>query len=336
MRTSRKLSQIAFVFFALMALAMSALAADPGAPYPASSEISDQKAGSILVYTIYTSAPAGGNTQNTRINITNTNVTASANVHLFFVASDCAIADSYICLTAAQTASFLASDVDPGVRGYIVAVAVNDDGCPTNFNYLIGDEYVKFSTGHAANLGAEAFAALGVIPCDPASPTADIVFNGGVNAQGAPAPGYNKLPRVLAISNFPSRADGNDTMLVVDRIGGNYSTGASTVGTLFGVMYDDGENPFSFSVAGGCQLQGFLSDSFPRTTPRLSVVVPAGRSGWMKLYSQTDIGLVGSVINFNNSASSQANAFNGGRNLHKLTLTAGAQTITIPVFPPSC
>ena len=151
------------------------------------------------------------------------------------------------------------------------------------------------------------------------------------------SPGYNKLPRVLAVSNFPSRADGNDTMIIINRIGGNYSVAVATTGTLFGVIYDDGETPFSFSLLGACQVMGSLSDSFPRTTPRLSQIVPAGRSGWLKIYNQTaDNGLLGSVINFNASANAQANAFNGGRNMHKLTLTAGVVTITIPVFPPSC
>ena len=330
MRTSRKLTHLLFSFLALAMMSMAALAADPGAVYPASSEVSDQKAGSVLVYNIYTSAASGGNTQNTRVNITNTSVTSQAFVHLFFVSSDCSIADSYICLTPAQTASFLASDVDPGVRGYIVAVSVDASGCPNTFNNLIGDEYVKFSSGHAANLGAEAFASLGGIVCDPNSPTADLLFSGA-------AGGYNKLPRVLAVSNFPSRADGNDTMIIINRIGGNLSTGASTTGTLFGLIYDDGENPFSFSIGGACQIQGNLSDSFPRTSPRLSVIIPAGRSGWLKIYNQSaDNGLLGSVINFNASASAQANAFNGGRNMHKLTLTAGTSTVTIPVFPPSC
>ena len=330
MRTSRKLTHVMLAIFALALMSVVSLAADPGAAYPATSEVSDQKAGSLLVYNIYTSAASGGNTQNTRINITNTSVTASANVHLFFVSSDCSIADSYICLTPAQTASFLASDVDPGVRGYIVGISVDDNGCPVSNNFLIGDEYVKFATGHAANLGAEAFAAIGPIACDPNAPSADLAFSGV-------AGGYNKLPRVLAVSNFPSRADGNDTMLIINRIGGNYSTGASTTGVLFGNLYDDGEQPFSFSIGGACQVLNSLSDSFPRTTPRLSVIVPAGRSGWLKLYNQgADAGILGAAINFNSAASSQANAFNGGRNLHKLTLTAGTQTITVPIFPPSC
>ena len=104
MRTSRRLTHIVFLLFALLAMAASVLAADPGVAYPAGAEVSDQKAGSVLFYNIYTSAASGGTTQNTRINVTNTNVTSGAVVHLFFVNSaDCSIADSYICLTAAQT-----------------------------------------------------------------------------------------------------------------------------------------------------------------------------------------------------------------------------------------
>src|SRR5262245_12943867 len=111
MRTSHKLSQITFLLAVLLALAVSALAADPGLTYPITSEVSDQKAGSILVYNFYTSGATSGNTQNTRVNITNTSVTSAAFVHLFFVSESCSIADSFICLTANQTASFFASDV---------------------------------------------------------------------------------------------------------------------------------------------------------------------------------------------------------------------------------
>jgi hypothetical protein len=41
------------------------------------------------------------------------------------------------------------------------------------------------------------------------------------------------------------------------------------------------------------------------------------------------------MINANANAGAQANAFNGGHNLHKLTLSAAA-SYTIPIFPPSC
>src|SRR5262249_14802367 len=224
--------------------------------------------------------------------------------------------------------TFFMSDIDPGTTGYIVAVASDRTGCPTNFNFLIGDAFVKLSTGHRANLGAEAFHALtGNQPiCTPSSATAALNFDGVV---------YDRVPRVVAVDNIPSRADGNDTLLVLNRIGGNLATGASTLSSLFGILYDDSESALSFSVTGACQLRSSLSSSFPRTTPRFETFIPAGRSGWMKLFSQSDIGLLGAVLNVNPNAGSQASAFNQGHNLHKLRLSA-ANTLTIPIFPPSC
>jgi hypothetical protein len=318
----------------MAALSSFAMAADPGLIVPPTSEASDQKQGSVLFYNVYTSGATSGNTQNTRINITNTSVTSAAFVHLYFVAEGCSIADSYICLTATQTASFLASDVDPGVSGYIVAIAVDGVlGCPTSFNWLIGDEYVKFTSGHAANLGAVAFAALynGSLPgCDANSNTAQINFNGVVGA------GYNAAPAVLALDNIGSRADGNDTLVIINRVGGNLGIGASTLGTLFGLLYDDAENVLSFSVNGSCQLRSSISNNFPRTTPRFETFVPAGRTGWAKIFNQTGaIGILGAAINLNPNAASSAGAFNGGHNLHHLTLNNTSNYI-VPVFPPSC
>ena len=304
-------------------------AAGPGGLIPAAAEAGDQKAGSVLIYNVYTSGATSGNTQNTRINLTNTHPQLPAFVHLFFVAEGCSIADSYVCLTANQTASFLASDLDPGTTGYLVAVAVNQIGCPTNFNYLIGDEYVKFTSGHAANLSAESFSALpgGLPACDGNSVTATLNFDGV---------SYNRLPAVLALDSVGSRADGNDTLVILNRIGGNLGIGASTLGTLFGVMYDDAENALSFNIAGSCQLRNSLSNNFPRTTPRFETFIPAGRTGWLKLFSQTGtVGITGAAINFNANAGASAGAFNQGHNLHGLTLNA-TNSYVIPVFPPSC
>ena len=301
----------------------------PGGIFPPSSEAGDQKAGSVLIYNVYTSGATSGNTQNTRINITNTHLSRPAFVHLFFVAEGCAIADSYICLTGNQTASFLASDLDPGTTGYLVAIAVNEIGCPTSHNYLIGDEYVKFTTGHAANLGAIAFSQLagGLLLCDGNSNTATLNFDGI---------GYNRTPATLALDNVGSRADGNDTLLILNRIGGNLGIGASSLGTLFGIFYDDAENALSFSVTGGCQLRNSITNNFPRITPRFETFVPAGRTGWAKIYNQTGaIGITGAAINFTPNASSSAGAFNQGHNLHHLTLN-NSMSYIIPVFPPSC
>ncbi|MGH9850677.1 MAG: carboxypeptidase regulatory-like domain-containing protein, partial [Blastocatellia bacterium] len=130
-------------------------------PGDGASPPSDQKPGSVLFYNIYSSSSANPNRENTRISMTNVDPSRAAFVHIFFVdGATCSVADAFICLTANQTVSFLASDLDPGTTGYIVAVAVDRNGCPINFNYLIGDEYVKFESGHQANLGAESIPAV--------------------------------------------------------------------------------------------------------------------------------------------------------------------------------
>ncbi len=164
-----RLTRVVLALLAMALMVGSGLAADPGIDLPNAddgsdpagirrrSQVSDQKKGSILVYNLYSSASTGGSNNNTRISITNTSASLGAAVHLFFVdGSSCSVADSFVCLTPNQTATFLASDVDPGVVGYILAVASNLDGDPVAFDHLIGDEFVKLDTGHQANLGAEA------------------------------------------------------------------------------------------------------------------------------------------------------------------------------------
>jgi len=305
-------------------------AVGPGDPFPTSSEVSAISAGSALVYNFYTSSATNPNTQDTRVNITNIHPTLSARLHLFFVEGEtCSVADNFVCLTPNQTTSFLASELDPGTTGYIVAVSIDLLGCPTNCNFLIGDEYVKLSTGHAANLGAEAFSALaGGLPfCNENSVTAQLNFDGV---------SYNRAPRVLALDNIPARANGNDTLLVINRFGGDLTTGAATIGPIFGALFNDMEQIHSFTFTPGvCQFRRSLTNSFPRTTPRIETVIPAGHSGWMKLWMQSDGALLGAAINFNPNAATAPGAFNQGHNLHKLTLTSSA-VLTIPIFPPNC
>jgi uncharacterized repeat protein (TIGR01451 family)/fimbrial isopeptide formation D2 family protein len=310
---------------------------DPGpgsvSGYPATAEISDQKAGSILFYPIYTSDAANPNSQNTRISITNISSVDSATVHLFVVdGASCSVLDAFICLTPNQTATFLASDFDPGATGYIMAVAVdNNTGLPISYNCLIGDEFVKFATGHQANLGAEAVAAVMFNPAGTLDPTATSVnlnFN-GMN--------YNRLPSVLASDNIPSRADQNNTLLIVDAIGGNFTRSGSTLVSLFGFLYDDAEIGYSFTQnVSTCQFRSQLSNSFPRLFNGFTNIIPAGRSGWMKLWStSTTIGIIGAQINQNPNVASSSGAFNQGHNLHKLTLNPSV-TLTVPTLPPAC
>lgn len=316
----------------MLSVSSFAALAQQGSALPPTYGMSNQKAGSVLFYPYYTSNIIWPHQENTRVNITNTHTTQMAYVHLFFVDSaTCQSADSFVCLTANQTFTFVVSDYDPGISGYLLAVAVNKDtGLPLQFNYLIGDYYLKLLTGHSANLGAEAFAALKDPPATINSDgsTVDLKFD-DVN--------YNAGPRVLALNSLPSRLDGNDTLVILTRLGGDLAGGESGyIGGLLGQTFDDAEKGYSFTMAGGkCQFRSSISDSNPRMVPRFSSIVRAGHVGWMKIWPTANVPVVGVMINLNPSAHNSVSSFSGGHSLHALSTTTTG-VFTIPVFIPSC
>lgn len=327
MRSSHRVSSLLLILAALILFAVAALGADPGVPYPSGTPISDQKPGSILIYNVYTSSPSGAASHNTKINITNTSSTTPTLVHLFFIdGATCSPADTMICLTPNQTASFRASDLDPGVTGFVVAVAIDQNGWPVHHNFLIGDLYVKFITTHSASLPAESIGARSLPPYNPTAFAAMLRFD---DVQ------YDRLPHVLAISNLPSQADGNSTLVILNRLSGSLLTGVDKIGSLFGVLYNDRENAYSYHLSAlECQTRFTISDYWIRTAPRVSGVISAGRTGWTKLYSISGAPLLGAVINANLDTALVPTAFASGRNLHVVTRTNSQ--ILIPVFPASC
>jgi len=327
MKNSRRFSSLLMILTALFLVSVTALAADPGDRFPDESAISDQKAGSVLFYNIYTSDAANSSAENTRINITNTSAFKSVSVKLYLVdGSLCSPADNTICLTPNQTASFTAAEFDPGTSGYIVAVATDANGCPIKYNFLIGDEYVKFASGHVANLGAEAVSGLNVPPCSETEASYTLNFDGSA---------YGRLPSILAIDNIASRLDGNNTLLILNRPSGDLMIGADRIGAVSGLLYDDKETPFSFSITSNqCQVKFSFGETIPRTAPRFNTVVPAGRTGWVRLNTTSNTPLLGAVINRNEAANTSPGAYNQGHNLHKLRLTNAS--VIVPVFPANC
>ena len=323
-----------FAMLALFSMSSMALGADPGRPDREADDArrplpSDQKPGSILVYNIYASSAADPGKMDTDISLTNINATQVAYAHIFFVADGCSTADAFICLTPNQTVSFLASSIDPGIKGYIMVIATNDKGCPISFNYLLGSEFVKFDTGHAANLAAESYAALytGTLPgCTNSTVSARIPLD-GVR--------YNAAPRILAVDKIPSVADNNSTMLIINTLEGDLAIGMTPIRTFGGNLFDDSENGFAYTATGVCQFRQIMGqNTFPRTSPPFNQVIPAGRTGWMTLSAREERTISGAVINFNSNAATQKGAFNGGHNLHHLRLAGGG--FLVPVFPPNC
>ena len=314
--------------FILMLLSVIAFAADPGSPIPTGAT-NDQQPASVLVYNFF-SSDATGEGQDTKITITNINTSQSVAAHFFFISgADCSAADFFICLTPNHTASVLASDLDPGVTGYLIAVATDRvTELPIGFNFLIGDAHVKLNSGHEAKLDAEGIQALFQGTLDTGGSFFATIDFDGVE--------YSKVASVLALDHIPSRKDGNRTMLVVNSLSGNLVTNLTSLGTVLALIYDDAEAPIFFSTSATCQLNRILSDYFPITTPSFTTFIPSGRSGWLRLSSTPDRGISGAVINFNRRSARERNAFNGGSNLHHLTNTAGTSSLTIPVFPPTC
>src|SRR5438046_2643108 len=83
----------------------------------------------------------------------------------------------------------------------------------------------------------------------------------------------------------------------------------------------------------------------PCPAPRVSSVLRAGMTGWMKFWASppaddpivgtTTMGLLGAMITYNPNAGLSGSVFNQGHNLHKLT-RGGDVALIVPVFPPTC
>lgn len=310
---------------------VTCLAGNPGIALPIESTQAANRPGSVLVIPFFVSNASAPQNENTRFSLTNSNNSRAATVHIFLIEDDGpSMSDMFSCLTPNQTQVFLASEIDPNTAGYAVVVAVDPgSGCPIAFNYLLGGAEVMLSSGHAGTLGAEAFTSQTgpAVVCGATNTTAELRFDGQ---------DYSRAPRVLVVDNLSSPADDSQGVLIIVRLGGNLLQGGSTLGQLVGIAFNDTESTFSFGVSTSRrQLRLRINDGFPRTTPRFGEIVPSGRSGWMKVWLNSDGAILGALLAFNPKSRISAAAFSGGKNLHKLTLTDAAR-LTIPVFPPGC
>lgn len=289
---------------------------------------SDQRVGSVLLYSYYTSSISTPAAQNTQLRLTNTHETQSTTVRLYFVDGQFgSVVSLVVCLPPNQTATFLMSEIDPGVTGYVIAVAVSrTTGCPVKFNHLLGGASVKLSSGHSANLSAIAVAALAASPTTCANNAATLNFDGT---------NYARLPRMLVTDSLPSLKDNNDTRLVLVRIGGSLISGPGALGTITGKIYNNSRTAQNFTFAGSApQFSSSLSVTFPRLATRLDTFIPAGQTGWMRLWTDANIGLLGTLINLPANLRTQ-NAFASGYNLPQGALTP-AVSLEIPVSVPTC
>jgi hypothetical protein len=309
--------------------------------------VSENKLGSVLFFNYYTSDAASSQV-NTRINITNAHSVQDVVVHVFFVDSvTCNVADAFICLTHNQTTSFVASDLDPNVTGYLVVAAVDSFGRPVSFNYLGGDELVINSTAHRFGLAAMAAArrdGFYASPINSDGVTSTMFFDGRQ---------YDNLPYTMVLDSFPSQVAGigaplADTRLYVYTPLPNLTgSGAAFSGSLFFLVHDDQENNYSGQLPLGCFITSDKQRiSSVRTSPNINTIVPSGHTGWATFYAfgnrtitcNTTGGTVGLTnVPLMGATATKVGNFTGGHNLRYASVfNAPGYSITVPVFPPGC
>ncbi|QQS46932.1 MAG: hypothetical protein IPM66_24170 [Acidobacteriota bacterium] len=294
--------------FLMTVMLIGGAAAQPTANYP-----NDMKPGSVLFFNRYTSNPSNPQMGDTLISITNLSQSSSGYMHLFLVdGSTCSVADFTLALTANQTVSFLMSDFDPGIQGYIVGVAT-DGSTPTQFNWFAGHAYIRETDGRMGNLPA-----IGLSKNSPGeiSPKEDgsfaITFNGAE---------YDRLPTSVALTSFNSQTSDN-TNLIIYSPSSNLMIGSADLVSIFTLIYDDTEKSISSSFTSRCYRYDSLVNLFNRGGG-INRHVPFGRTGWIRM-TASGRPLLGSVIN-------KGPVFQGAFNLHTISLLTSYE-ITLPVF----
>jgi hypothetical protein len=289
-------------------------------------EVSDQKPGSILVWPYYTSnAQTKADTRLTLTNLGTTDVIA----HLFFLnGANCQQADQFVCLTKGASIAFKASEQDPEITGYMIAVAVNAMGQPIHRNQLIGNAFVN-AGDYYGNYGAEALAAAdGQIPGVPG------IVLPGANPDGTHTLNLNGIIYDRAADQFAveiqSPADAAGQAIVHASLAGNIATAAVTnvaqAGTGLVIRGDEKQGSFVGFIGNRCHTLNTITATSPRVPTGLGVFIAKGSIG--TLVYNTNVASVGLLL------TPKTNAWGGIRGLHK-TRTVNS-TLTIPVFMPVC
>ncbi|HEX4946309.1 MAG TPA: choice-of-anchor Q domain-containing protein, partial [Blastocatellia bacterium] len=281
--------------------------------------VSDQKAGSVLVFPYYTSTVGGAS--DTRLTLSHIGTgTGNSFVHLFLIdGASCQQSDLFLCLTPNASFSFKASDYDPGNTGYVIAVAVNAQGVPIQNNVLIGNAFVNTPTV-AGNYGAESFWANNTL--------ALATIDGGAATLYFDQVGYDAVPKQFAVE-IQSPADAVGQQVVTAGLSGSLVTaqvsGAAQVGV--GQAFNEKEVFASFSawLTGTCQARGTVSTTTPRVPNGLGTLIKTGQTGTLKFNVGGAVGVLLTPRTAN---------WKGVRTLHKTQTTA--TTLTIPIFVPVC
>jgi subtilisin-like proprotein convertase family protein len=284
---------------------------------PVNAAVSDQKSGALLVFPYYTSKAA--TQSDTRLTLSNVGEQV-ATLHLFFIDGvTCQQADFFLCLTPHGSFSFQASAYDGETTGWLLAIAVDAQGRPVQYNGLIGNAFVR-DDEYVGNYGAESFQAHSPLLAALQPDTATLFFDGR---------SYDAIPSQFTVEvQSPVEVPGQ--RLVTVGLQGDLSQGqvrgAAQVGV--GRVINGNESPlgsFTGWLQGACQAQAVISQASPRVPRGMSGLIPSGEVGTMQLNIGAGVGML---------LTPKTSTWRGIRSLHKTGLTTA--TLTIPLLPPQC
>jgi hypothetical protein len=296
--------------------------------------VSDQKAGSLLVFPYYNSASDGSFSKaDTLITITNVcnGAATSAGVpnysylHLFFInGQNCSPADTFVCLTPNGSVQLKASDYDPTITGYLIAVAVDASGAPTQNNCFIGSAFVRDDFGGIVDsYGAEAF-----WKNTPGS----LAPGAGGNATIVLGGDYDAAPVQFSVQvQDPATAD---ELMVLASLSGDLGASLTAVQQVgVGALYRADEAPASFQPipTRGCFNVAFIDGTIIRIVPGSLNSFLKDSYGYLKINTTPAVGL---LMSRQGAANQAQNRFSGIRTLHKTQVSSA--TLTAPCFPPFC
>ncbi len=276
--------------------------------------LGDQKPGSVLFFNRFTSNASNPGREDSRINITNTSPTTGVQVRLFLVnGATCQTTEIELCLAAQETASLLMSDIDPGVRGYIIAVATNLQGQPIQFNWLTGNVVIRQL---ASNNGVSYNSMLAAVAVAKRKEGAVANIN-GVAEMSFDDANYDRLPGQIAFDSVPSQVSAaNATTLsvyrpITDLTGSVPNAGVQITGWSKNAQGQVVSSTGNLSSA--CYSDVVMTTFRLQPTP-ISQLLPSGATAWFSASSNDLLPLMGTQFN--------SGDFNSGNNARPLSFSS--------------
>lgn len=241
-------------------------------------------------------------------------------VNLFFInGRDGSITSRSYCLPPAGKSNISAYELNPGARGYIIAIAVDGSGTPINFNYLDGSADIRLASGHADTIDAVKIEALSSNPA----------VGGAIASLNFDDVNYSKIPSRVAVDPVFSPADGDRTLIAINRIGGSLVSGATPIGGVGQIFNNTTQQNRSFSFSGLGQAILITTINTPRVVGGFGTFIPSGATARFEFGGA---GISGAFIHLNSVKKGKQS--NYGDNVNVVTVALA--TLEIPVIAPTC